>query len=224
MSSDHLPVEHYRVRVGKYGAVWCEQDHVENVNDSCVIIKVGITVVDQCTTIDGRLNSERLRFSFLRKSNVAQHIPHLGFVLQSYPIEVSFLIQQYISWICEEAANAIEGLNPREFVIVIPIEVTRTVICDEQDDRLLQSLLELMEEASGNKLVPAAPSSVEALKSKKFDKKDSRREPCAVCLDEYLIGVDVTVMPCSHMYHKHCIEPWLKKTNTCPLCRLEMPT
>ncbi|KAF9624789.1 hypothetical protein IFM89_014077, partial [Coptis chinensis] len=130
------------------------------------------------------LHSKRIVYSskpwILTLAILSFHIDHD----RSYPIEVFFLIQQYISWICEEAANALEGLKPREFVIVIPI-VTRTVICDDQDDRLLQSLLELMEEASGNKLVPAAPSSVEALKSKKFDKKDSRREPCAVCLDEY---------------------------------------
>ncbi|KAF9612564.1 hypothetical protein IFM89_002160 [Coptis chinensis] len=143
--------------------------------------------------------SERLRFSFLRKTNVAQRIPHLGSVLQSYPIEVFFETQKYISWICEKAANAVEGIKPRELGIDIQIEVTRTLICDEQHDQLQQSLLELIDEANGNKLVPAAPSFVEALKTKKFDKRDSKIDQCAVCFDEYLIGVYLTVMPCSYV-------------------------
>ncbi|KAF9614619.1 hypothetical protein IFM89_019596 [Coptis chinensis] len=237
MSTDEVPVQ-YSVKFGKHTTLSCDQDRVENVNDSCVIIKVSITQVDQCTTIDGDqiglgvidgpfvINSVRLRFSFLRKSKVGQFIPGLWSVLESYPNKESSLIQQHISKTCEDVANALQRIKPREFVIEIPVEVTRTVILDEIDDEeeFEQSLLEVIDEASGNKLVPAAPSSVEALKSKKIDKHDSKRTACAVCLDEYLIGVYVTEMPCSHMYHKHCIESWLRTTNTCPLCRCGLPT
>ncbi|KAK9230634.1 hypothetical protein WN944_023606 [Citrus x changshan-huyou] len=32
------------------------------------------------------------------------------------------------------------------------------------------------------------------------------------------------VMPCSHQFHANCISNWLKSTNSCPLCRFQMPS
>ncbi|CAL0333764.1 unnamed protein product [Lupinus luteus] len=42
---------------------------------------------------------------------------------------------------------------------------------------------------------------------------------CSICLDDLSIGSEATRMPCSHVYHNHCIVKWLKTCNTCPLCR-----
>ncbi|KAM5577412.1 E3 ubiquitin-protein ligase RNF43 [Rosa sericea] len=46
---------------------------------------------------------------------------------------------------------------------------------------------------------------------------------CSICLE----GVSqaqaqsggVARLPCSHIYHKNCILPWLKKSHLCPICR-----
>jgi hypothetical protein len=34
-------------------------------------------------------------------------------------------------------------------------------------------------------------------------------EKCMVCLEEYEEDVDVTCLPCHHLYHPPCIEQWL---------------
>ncbi|PSR89638.1 E3 ubiquitin-protein like [Actinidia chinensis var. chinensis] len=47
---------------------------------------------------------------------------------------------------------------------------------------------------------------------------------CAICLDEFHVGSEVIRMPCSHVYHDDCIVSWLKTSNSCPLCRYEMPS
>ncbi|KDP39315.1 hypothetical protein JCGZ_01072 [Jatropha curcas] len=62
---------------------------------------------------------------------------------------------------------------------------------------------------------------------KKLDKiriEGSEILVCSVCLEELSIGSEATRMPCSHVYHQKCIVEWLKKSNTCPLCRYQMPT
>lgn len=47
---------------------------------------------------------------------------------------------------------------------------------------------------------------------------------CTICQVEFKIGDEAKQLPCEHMFHPKCIMPWLLKTNTCPLCRHEMPT
>ncbi|OEL38979.1 hypothetical protein BAE44_0000002 [Dichanthelium oligosanthes] len=43
---------------------------------------------------------------------------------------------------------------------------------------------------------------------------------CSVCLAELADGEAVRVlMPCLHYFHPACVEWWLRKSATCPLCR-----
>ncbi|XP_005279307.1 E3 ubiquitin-protein ligase RNF181 [Trachemys scripta elegans] len=47
---------------------------------------------------------------------------------------------------------------------------------------------------------------------------------CPVCLLEFEEDEGARKMPCEHLFHSGCILPWLGKTNSCPLCRHELPT
>ncbi|KAK0428945.1 hypothetical protein QR680_011099 [Steinernema hermaphroditum] len=42
---------------------------------------------------------------------------------------------------------------------------------------------------------------------------------CTTCMDHLHEGDDVGRLNCGHMFHRPCIEPWLKRHNTCPVCR-----
>lgn len=47
---------------------------------------------------------------------------------------------------------------------------------------------------------------------------------CAICLEEFETGEEVRLLACSHLYHRHCIDPWLQSSsNCCPLCKREVP-
>lgn len=41
---------------------------------------------------------------------------------------------------------------------------------------------------------------------------------CAICFDE-LGGQDTLALPCAHLFHEVCVQPWLNQHHNCPTCR-----
>ncbi|KAK8599370.1 hypothetical protein V6N13_077296 [Hibiscus sabdariffa] len=98
---------------------------------------------------------------------------------------------------------------------------------------------DLVDESMANsvRFKPASKSSIEALervhwvdkeedededeqnlllkKKGKSGEGSSSKKGCTVCLDEFSDGVEVTSMPCGHMYHYDCIVEWLKTSHMC---------
>ncbi|XP_002511528.2 receptor homology region, transmembrane domain- and RING domain-containing protein 3 [Ricinus communis] len=72
------------------------------------------------------------------------------------------------------------------------------------------------------RLIPAAESSIRALKRMVFDDLENLRE-CTICMEQIEAGMEAIQMPCSHFYHPDCIVSWLRNGHFCPLCRYEMP-
>lgn len=45
---------------------------------------------------------------------------------------------------------------------------------------------------------------------------------CAICLETYEDGENLTGLPCRHSFHTQCIQPWLSgKSALCPMCKSE---
>ena len=42
---------------------------------------------------------------------------------------------------------------------------------------------------------------------------------CSVCLEDFVIGDRITILPCYHNFHEHCLREWLHDHQNCPLCR-----
>ena len=46
---------------------------------------------------------------------------------------------------------------------------------------------------------------------------------CAICRETATAGAEKCVkLPCDHGFHFDCIEPWLKRVSSCPICRNEI--
>lgn len=56
--------------------------------------------------------------------------------------------------------------------------------------------------------------------SQKEDNKNENFEKCVICMEKYVINDEVETLPCFHIFHKECIEHWLKAgKDSCPICK-----
>jgi DNA mismatch repair ATPase MutL len=85
-------------------------------------------------------------------------------------------------------------------------------------------------EARRNAHPPTSEENLKKLKTfnmnEKYCKKDKdgnyELPNCCICLSEIAKGEKTILLPCGHMFHYECCMTWLKKNNTCPMCRFEI--
>lgn len=52
--------------------------------------------------------------------------------------------------------------------------------------------------------------------------ENSSNDSCAICILDYTIGDKLKTLPCSHQYHKNCVDKWLKLRSNCPMCKFDL--
>lgn len=89
-------------------------------------------------------------------------------------------------------------------------------------DRGLEIDLEQSEQRSNG----LEPVMVAAIPTMKFDHdafSSMEDAQCSICLGEYQEKEILRIMPkCGHTFHLSCIDIWLRKQSTCPVCRLSL--
>lgn len=45
-------------------------------------------------------------------------------------------------------------------------------------------------------------------------------DECIICISETVSADELCILKCNHTYHKICIDKWLSKQKTCPICMI----
>ncbi|CAM0884677.1 unnamed protein product [Alopecurus aequalis] len=60
-------------------------------------------------------------------------------------------------------------------------------------------------------------------RSRKRRRRETADELCAICFSDVETQEEETLgLPCSHSFHRRCIQPWFHRASTCPTCRRDI--
>ncbi|KAM9717591.1 LOW QUALITY PROTEIN: RING finger protein 150-like [Menidia menidia] len=76
------------------------------------------------------------------------------------------------------------------------------------------------------RLGDAAKKAMGQLAVRTVRRGDRETEPdfdnCAVCIEGYRPNDVLRLLPCRHVFHKGCVDPWLLDHRTCPMCKMNI--
>jgi hypothetical protein len=56
---------------------------------------------------------------------------------------------------------------------------------------------------------------------KVYHKRAHRKDDCAICLEP--MSNPAYTLPCSHRFHRICLDGWMQRSRVCPTCRQALP-
>jgi hypothetical protein len=51
---------------------------------------------------------------------------------------------------------------------------------------------------------------------------DNNDDDCTICLEEFNNDDEIVKLKCNHLFHSKCIDDWIEKNQSCPLCRVNL--
>ncbi|KAK4711868.1 hypothetical protein R3W88_006381 [Solanum pinnatisectum] len=108
--------------------------------------------------------------------------------------------------------------------IVNGISVRSNMCYDENYERELKE--SFIEQARKEfRSLPVVRSKIQFLKKVKLTNHDDTLtgDICSICMETYLPDSEAYNMPCNHNFHFNCIETWILKDPSCPMCRYKLP-
>ncbi|KFH01976.1 zinc finger, C3HC4 type (RING finger) domain-containing protein [Toxoplasma gondii VAND] len=79
---------------------------------------------------------------------------------------------------------------------------------DERRSRVLQILIDLL------------PTS--AFDQSRSANLSDEAKRCSICFEDYEHADELRRLPCTHVFHKNCIDVWLRRSFVCPICKHDL--
>ncbi|ORX38490.1 hypothetical protein BD324DRAFT_680220 [Kockovaella imperatae] len=120
------------------------------------------------------------------------------------------------------AALTIDGDMPQIHGIPGRANLGDYVLSQQGFDQVLE---QLMRAAGPQGPLPASDIVINGLPKFKLTEESletSQFKDCPVCKEEFTVGEEVKRIPCKHIFHPDCVDPWLKVNGSCPVCRFSL--
>jgi RING-like zinc finger len=85
-----------------------------------------------------------------------------------------------------------------------------------RDNGLTYEALSRLDDMVDDRRLGASSAQIRALPTRRASSLDASLT-CCVCLSDVEIGEELRILPCTHQYHKKCIDVWLKRNACCPV-------
>ncbi|CAK8567358.1 unnamed protein product [Lathyrus sativus] len=125
-----------------------------------------------------------------------------------------------------DARNSPSGFqyeSSRIRVFPVGLDVFVQILLGDYTNVFNNNIAAMFDSIGEAQFVPTSKEAIDSLEKVKI-KNCEANEKCSVCQFEFNVGMEVTKMPCNHLYHQECIVQWLETSHMCPMCRYPMPT
>jgi hypothetical protein len=160
--------------------------------------------------------------------------------LRAVPLQtaVDFVLRYGMANAPSPSGAVVAALAPAPTVPAMAPPALYTMAMTQQQRRLNQqaqlALLggnyqQLLQRFPGHKTKGLSQAQIQALpvvqgkqylKRKKQMQGSSTPSQCTICMESFQATETLKELPCGDIFHKECIEEWLKNTNRCPNCQL----
>ena len=63
---------------------------------------------------------------------------------------------------------------------------------------------------------------LETITIENISELDDNKRTCIICLEDFINGQKVYNLKCKHIFHMKCLNEWIKRKRTCPLCKRKL--
>lgn len=70
--------------------------------------------------------------------------------------------------------------------------------------------------------IPTSTEIVSELPMRKYEGEGAAPQSCVICMETFEQGALLTTLPCFHQFHNTCVECWLQRADTCPICKYRL--
>lgn len=166
-------------------------------------------IEQEYTPRNTEINGRHERYNILRPYTPAMSmqipIPNDN----TYPFRLEFTTDISTT---DHTAISTPGLD---MVMNMTYDTISQIINDSLDDHDVNRTIDPIQ--TGEAL---SPIYIQQMLSKKYKiKQTNEPEKCVICLDNFKNKERVRELPCTHCFHKKCVDRWFKNNSTCPMCR-----